>query len=171
VKDFLAQPETPQGSAFFEELLWVHSRLRKDLATVRRLAEECREGRPAEELQDEIASLEANSPLWRLKIGCLHYCHFVHSHHTAEDMMLFPRLRIANPELNPVIDKLEADHKEVADLLRKIEATAQALTGSDSDAARERLSGELDSLGDHLLAHLDYEEKNLEPSLRRIERL
>jgi hemerythrin-like domain-containing protein len=86
-------------------------------------------------------------------------------------MMLFPRLRIANPELNPVIDKLEADHKEVADLLRKIEATAQALTGTDSDAARERLSGELDSLGDRLLAHLDYEEKNLEPSLRRIERL
>jgi iron-sulfur cluster repair protein YtfE (RIC family) len=171
VKDFLAQPETPQGVAFYQELLWVHDRLRGDLATVRQLADDCRNGRAAEELQAEIGRLETNSPLWRLKMGCLHYCRFVEAHHGAEDAMLFPRLRQANPEIGPVVDRLEADHKRVAAGLVTVEEAAQALTGTDSEGARERLATGLDRLADDLLAHLDYEEQNLEATLRRIERL
>src|SRR5262245_5697877 len=97
----------PSGS-LYEELLWVHGAVRRDLDLVRRLADECLDGRPAGELVDEVRRLETNGPLWRLKVNCLRYCAFVHSHHGAEDAMLFPRLVIDNPELEPIVDRLEA---------------------------------------------------------------
>jgi hypothetical protein len=81
MSEFTDQPETDRGRALFEELLWVHRMVRRDLETVRRLADECLEGRPAEELAGEIRKLEANGPLWRLKVNCLRCCRFVHSHH------------------------------------------------------------------------------------------
>jgi hypothetical protein len=89
MSEFTEGPETPEGKALFEELLWVHGMVRRDLDTVRRLADECQAGRPAEELADEIRELETNGPLWRLKVNCLRYCRFVHSHHGAEDALLF----------------------------------------------------------------------------------
>jgi iron-sulfur cluster repair protein YtfE (RIC family) len=169
VKDFLTKPETAQGRALYQELLGVHAALRRDLASVRRLAQECRDGRAAEKLQEEIAELESNSPLWRLKIGCLHYCRFVEAHHGAEDALLFPRLRQLNPEVGPIVDRLEGDHRKVAEDIVAVEEAAQALTGTDSVNARERLATGLDTLGDDLLAHLDFEEKSLEPTLSRLE--
>ena len=58
-----------------------------------------------------LRTLAAASPLWQLRISCLHYCRFVHSHHHAESVLLFPELRRSNPALNPVVDKLQADHE------------------------------------------------------------
>jgi hypothetical protein len=55
--------------------------------------------------------------LWRLKVSCLRYCSHVHAHHGAEDVLLFPALRAADPTIGPVVDRLEADHVRVSDLL------------------------------------------------------
>jgi hypothetical protein len=89
----------------FRELLYVHALLRRDLETVRRLAVEARSGRSP----TEIRNLETNSPLWRLRFGCLSYCRFAHTHHTLEDVALFPMIRRHEPSLNGVIDRLEED--------------------------------------------------------------
>src|SRR6185436_11341653 len=91
----------------FRELLYIHSHLRRDLQTVRRLAEQARDGLSPATILEEIRTLETNSPLWRLKYGCWTYCRFVHAHHTIEDAALFPMVRKADPTLNPVIDLLE----------------------------------------------------------------
>src|SRR6266704_2112324 len=96
-----AQSPNSRGEAMVAELKWVHGMIRNDLRIIREVA-------------DELRSLAAAGPLWQLKINCLQYCRFVHSHHHAESVLLFPALRRANPQLGPVVDKLEGDHARVA---------------------------------------------------------
>jgi hemerythrin superfamily protein len=151
------------SSALFQELLWVHGMIRRDLETVRRLATEVLDGRDPAEIGAEIRSLQTNGPLWKLKVGCLHYCRFVHSHHRAEDRLLFPALREVDPALAPVVDRLEEDHRRVSDLLDAVERSAEELTGAAP--ARTELAGALDVLAEHLLAHLALEEESVEPAM------
>jgi hypothetical protein len=164
-------PETEQGRALFQELLWVHSVVRRDLDTVRRLAGEVVDGLPADQLNAELDELQTNGPLWQLKVNCLRYCRFVHLHHHAEDVLLFPRLREADDDIGPVVDKLEADHRRVSDDLDEVQAAAAHLTNGDSEGARKRVADGLNVLAENLLEHLDFEEREAGPTLRRLERL
>ncbi len=106
--------------------------------------------------------------LWRLQVDCLRYCRFVHSHHNAEDRDFFPELRDTNPALNPVIDRLQAEHRRVSDDLDAVEAAANALTANESPEARKAVVDTLQTLGKNLLAHLDYEELNVEATVLRV---
>jgi hemerythrin-like domain-containing protein len=90
----------------------------------------------------------------------------VHSHHHAESVLLFPALRRANPALNPVVDKLEADHASVSDLLGEVETAARELSDAEDPAARDRLTQALQQLSADLLAHLQYEEDHISDTLR-----
>jgi hypothetical protein len=161
----LDQPN-PRGEAMVAELIWVHDMIRRDLTTVRRMADDVTDGAPAAEITAGIRSLAANGPLWHLKINCLRYCRFVHSHHSLESAMLFPELRRMNPALGPVVDRLEADHASVSVLLDDVGAAAQALGERDEPQARERLTGALQRLSTELLEHLDYEEEHISDTLR-----
>jgi hypothetical protein len=164
-------PETAQGRALFEELLWVHSFIRRDLTIVEQLAADVREGLAGEAVQNALAELETTGPLWQLKVNCLRYCRFVHAHHGAEDVLLFPALRAVDRSIGPVVDRLEADHRRVSDLLDVIEAAAVSLTDPDGENARQRVVDGLRELHLHLLEHLDYEEGNAGPTMRRLDRL
>ena len=161
-------PETERGRALFEELLWVHSIIRRDLATVEQLAADVGEGLPGEAVQDALGELKTGGPLWELKVNCLRYCRHVHAHHGAEDALLFPTLRTADPSIGPVVDRLEADHLRVSDLLDAVEAAARALTETDGGDARQRVIDGLQELHVHLLEHLDYEEGHAGPTIRRL---
>ena len=159
--------ETEQGLALYQELLWVHGAIRRDLATVEELAREVGDGLPAAQARERIEALKTGGPLWQLKVNCIRYCRFVHMHHNAEDTLFFPRLREANPDLAPVVDKLEADHRLVSDLLDEVEASAAAL-GEEEDGDRRRLVDGLEALAESLLAHLDYEEHSAGPTIRSL---
>jgi Hemerythrin HHE cation binding domain len=154
------------GAALYDELLWVHGMIRRDLDTVRELAGAVTNGAPAREVQDSLGELKTNGPLWKLKVNCLHYCRFVHSHHGAEDRMLFPALRAANPDLAPVVDRLETDHREVAVLLDAVEEAARSLSAEAEAESRERVAGALNALADHLLEHLAFEEESVADTMR-----
>src|SRR3977135_2758075 len=114
-------PETARGRAMFQELLWVHSIIRRDLGTVEQLAADVGDGLAGEAVQDALGELKTAGPLWRLKVSCLRYCGHVHAHHGAEDVLLFPALRAADPAIGPVVDRLEVDHARVSDLLDVVE--------------------------------------------------
>jgi hypothetical protein len=163
----LPNPPNPRGEAMVAELKWVHDMIRRDLRTVRQMAADVVAGLPAREIQAGLRSLAAGGPLWQLKINCLQYCRFVHSHHHAESVMLFPGLRRANPALNPVVDKLEADHLSVSGLLHDVEAAARELSSREDPAVRERLTQSLQNLSVDLLAHLQYEEEHISDTLSR----
>ena len=162
-------PETVRGRMIYNLLLAVHGHIRADLERVERLAAQTLDGMPAEELRQELDDIKRNGTLWRLRIDCLRYCRFVHSHHHAEDAGFFPELREANPDINPVIDKLQSDHRRVSDDLDAVEAAANALADDESERARQAVADRLQALGENLLAHLDYEERNLESTVLRVQ--
>lgn len=162
------RPETARGRVTYRLLLAVHAAVRSDLERVERLAAQALDGLPAEALTQELDELKRNGMLWRLKLDCLRYCRFVHSHHNAEDVAFFPELRETNPALNPVIDRLEADHRRVADDLDAVEAAARALADDEGQPARRAVADALETLGARLLEHLSYEERNLEATVLRL---
>jgi hypothetical protein len=168
VNAFETRPETVRGRVTYRLLLGVHAAVRSDLERVEALAAQALDGLPAEELTAELDELKRNGMLWRLRLDCLRYCRFVHSHHNTEDYAFFPELRETNPAINPVIDKLEADHRLVSDRLDAVEAVAHGLAGDDSEPAREGVASALRALGEDLLAHLSYEERNLEATVLRL---
>ena len=149
----------------FRELLYIHSLLRRDLRAVRRLADAARDGLSPDAILAEIRNLETASPLWRLKFGCLHYCRFVHAHHTIEDAALFPVVRKHDPALNRVVDRLEEDHLTVHHITERIAAAAQRVAGDASGVSRFELIAALTELEEHLLDHLAFEEASLGPLL------
>jgi hypothetical protein len=162
----LPGPANPQGEALVAELKWVHDMIRRDLRIVRQMAADVTSGQSAGDIQARIRALATGGPLWQLKINCLQYCRFVHSHHHAESVMLFPGLRRANPALNAVVDKLEADHLSVSGLLDEVDAAARELGSREDPEVRERLTLALRKLSADLLAHLQYEEENIAGTLR-----
>jgi hypothetical protein len=163
-----ARPETIRGRLIYRMLLAVHSEIRADLERVERLAEQALGGLSAEKLRRELDEIKRDSRLWRLRIDCLRYCRFVHMHHNAEDRGFFPELRDTNPAINPVIDRLEADHRRVSDHLDAVETAANVLAEDEGDRARRAVAEALRALGENLLAHLDYEERNLEATVVRL---
>ena len=165
---FETLPETVRGRVTYQLLLRVHAAVRGDLERVERLAEEAVEGLPAEELTEKLDDLKRGGMLWRLRVDCLRYCYFVHSHHNAEDVAFFPELRETNPAINPVIDRLEADHRRVSDQLDAVEAAAKALADDDGERARQAVADALRILAESLLAHLDYEERHLAVTVLRL---
>ena len=162
-------PSRKLGEYLLDELKMVHSHLRHDLAVCRMLAEQVAAGAPPEHIRAQIESLQTSSPLWKLRVNCLYYCRLVHTHHSLEDVMMFPALQQVNPDLGPVVDKLMADHRQVSRLLDEIEASANALVVEDGTSIRERIVTALGDLATDLLAHLAFEEEALGPTLLELE--
>lgn len=148
-------------NTLLDELKWVHSLLRRDLRTCQALAAAVADGAPAEEIQSEISSLRSSGPLFQVRINCLQYCRFVHGHHGAEDVALFPSVRRADPSLSGVVDRLESDHRAVSTLLDEVEVAARALNRVDPSADRQKLVDALQQLATRLLEHLAFEEESL----------
>ncbi|MGH2614310.1 MAG: hemerythrin domain-containing protein [Thermomicrobiales bacterium] len=156
---------SPPSEGMFRELLAVHAVLRRNLQTVRRLARAARDGLSPQTILAEIRDLQTNSPLWRLKFGCLYYCRFVHTHHTIEDAAVFPMIRKHDPSLSTMIDRLEEDHLTVHHITERIAVVAGKVAGDASGVSRFELVAVLTELEGRLLAHLALEEAALGPIL------
>jgi iron-sulfur cluster repair protein YtfE (RIC family) len=154
------------GDQLLAELKWVHDAIRHDLRVCRKLAAEVERGASPGRVHERIQSLKTNGPLWRLRANCLHYCGFVHGHHRAEDILLFTAIRRSSPGLTPVVDRLEADHRDVSRRLDDIETAANALLEGDHAEARDRVVRALEAVSDVLLSHLTREEESIGPVIR-----
>ena len=104
-------------------------------------------------------------------------CRFVESHHLGEagpppvshlpvSHLPVSHPRRTNPALAQVIDKLNADHVVVAGHLEQVEAAAKAPGELDTPQQRSRLVNALETLARDPLAHLDFEEEQIRPTLR-----
>ncbi|MDP9367171.1 MAG: hemerythrin domain-containing protein [Chloroflexota bacterium] len=164
-KPTIEEHDMPPRAGMFRELLYIHSFLRRDLQTVHRLANEARDGLSPQAILSEVRNLETTSPLWRLKFGCMHYCRFVHTHHTIEDAAVFPMVRKHDPSLNSVVDRLEEDHLKVHHITERIAAVADEVATDVSGGSWFQLVEALTELEEHLLAHLALEEESLGPLL------
>lgn len=155
------------GEHLVRELKSIHGLLRRDLGVLRQLADEVNGGAAPARVRSTVRSLRTRSPLWQLRVNCLSYCQLVHSHHGNEDVRLFPALRRANPTLAPAVNRLEADHRRISDLLDQVQALADLLGSDDRPDTRKRLVLALEAVRGQLLKHLDLEEKTIIPTLRQ----
>jgi hypothetical protein len=165
---FEDSPETARGRMLYRALLAVHALIRRDLATVEQLAAAVLDGLPADGLNAELETLKSNGLLWQFQVTCLRYCGFVHMHHHAEDVEFFDELEETNPAIRPVVDRLRDDHRAVSDYLDAVEAAARALSADDGLDARRTVADALEVLKMHLLTHLEYEERNVADTTRRL---
>ena len=168
VAAFENRPETARGRMLYQSLLAVHALIRRELTAVEQLAAAVLDGLPADEVHEEVKALKSNSMLWQFQVSCLHYCGFVHMHHHAEDTLFFDELEETNPAITPVVERLKAEHRAVSGYLDTVEAATRALSKDDSHDARRAVADALDVLKGHLLAHLDYEERNVAETARRL---
>ena len=165
---FEETPETERGRTLYRMLLAVHAGIRSELKSVQRLASAVVDGSSVQEVNEELEALRGNSTLWQFQISCLRYCGFVHSHHHAEDTDFFDELEATNPAVAPVVERLRAEHRAVSDYLDAVEAAARALTDDDSLDARRAVADALVALEEHLHAHLEYEERAVAATARRL---
>ena len=165
---FESRPETARGRMLYEMLLAVHSGIRQELARVEGLAASVLEGLPGDDVHKELETLRSNGTLWQFQATCLRYCRFVHMHHHAEDLEFFYELEQTNPAITSVVERLRADHRAVSDYLDTVEAATRSLSSDDGHAERRVVADALEALKEHLLAHLEYEELNVETTAKRL---
>ena len=118
------------------------------------------------EARDLINTMTMRQNNWTLGTYCETYCRAVTMHHTIEDRAMFPRLRQADPRLEPVVDRLTEEHEAIAGVLERVD---RALVDLVSDPLRiDDVAGAVDLLTDTLLSHLSYEERELVGPLARL---
>jgi hemerythrin-like domain-containing protein len=149
------------GSGDGDHLVAIHDHLRQELAQVHDLV-----GQVARGLVDVgaarsmINTMTMRQNSWTLGTYCESYCRVVTTHHTIEDLDMFPRLVRADPSLAPVVDRLQREHHEVAAVLEDVDRALVELVGAP-DAGPGRLQRAMGTLSDVLLEHLAYEESQL----------
>ncbi|MEV7965676.1 LLM class flavin-dependent oxidoreductase [Sphaerisporangium sp. NPDC088356] len=148
-------------------LIEVHDHLRQELHTVRRLVEQVAAGTmDPGTARSQINEMTMRQNNWTLGVYCQQYCRVVTTHHTLEDISVFPHLRHAMPELAPVVDRLEQEHHVIHDVLEGVDQALVALV-TEPDGLKS-LRAAVDLLTDSLLSHLSYEERELVEPLARL---
>jgi hypothetical protein len=147
-----------------QHLVDVHDHLRSELTRVRDVVEQVRQGRlDAGAARGAIAEMTLRQNDWTLGAYCASYCRLLTQHHGLEDASVFPHLRAADPQLGPVLDRLEQEHGVIHEVLEGLD---YALVEYVRDPGDERgLDAALQLLTDTLLSHLAYEERELVPAL------
>jgi hemerythrin-like domain-containing protein len=150
-----------------QHLVDVHDHLRAELAQVRDVMEQVLSGEtdPAT-ARSHINATAMRQNNWTLGAFCQGYCRLVTTHHTLEDVAMFPRLREAEPELRPVIERLEEEHHVIHEVLEGLDQALVQFIAEPSD--QRRLREAIDLLTDTLLSHLAYEERELVEPIARL---
>ncbi|MFF9500050.1 hemerythrin domain-containing protein [Streptomyces sp. NPDC014656] len=142
-------------TAFGNQLVDVHLRLREELARLRSGL-------------DALLSGTGERP-HELRARCLAFCSVPTRHHTAEDGGVFPALAGARPELRPVLDEPAHDHVQAEEAPVRLQALLDGLpTASAAPFGAEearRVSGEPDGPIALVESHFTYEEKELVAAL------
>lgn len=158
------------GVAIASHLIDVHDHLRKELDQIRDLVTQVRAAGLAAvgDAREQLHAMTLRQNSWTLGAYCAAYCSLITGHHNLESSGIFPHLRMSDPALTPVIDRLDAEHEVIHHLVEAVDSALVALVSAD-DAAQgiEGLQRAVDSLTDALLSHLSYEEHQLLVPLAR----
>jgi hemerythrin-like domain-containing protein len=158
---------TDQGRQTGRHLIDVHDMLRRELAALRDLLTQVRDGAiTAGDARSELNKLALRQNDWTLGAFCARYCMAVASHHGLEDDAVFPHLTRSDPSLTPVIARLTDEHLVIHDAIERVDAALVRHMNHPEDFSQ--LQGAVDLLTDALLSHLSYEEHELVEPLARL---
>jgi alkanesulfonate monooxygenase SsuD/methylene tetrahydromethanopterin reductase-like flavin-dependent oxidoreductase (luciferase family) len=150
-----------------QHLIDVHDALRGELNQLRDLVEQVAAGTSnAAAVRSYINRMTIRQNNWTLGTFCETYCRTVTHHHTLEDRSVVPHLRRSDAALGAVIDRLEEEHEQIAELLERVDSALVALLAS-AEHGIDRVERAMSHLTDALLAHFSYEERELVEPLTR----
>ncbi|MGI8434746.1 MAG: hemerythrin domain-containing protein [Nocardioidaceae bacterium] len=147
-------------------LVDVHDHLRRELDQVKELVAKVVAGARTPGLaRSDLNVMTMRQNNWTLGVYCQSYCRVVTGHHGLEDSSIFPHLRRSNPQLEPVIDRLQAEHRTIHDVLEGVDRALVTFVSEPDGSAV--LESAVEALSDSLLTHLAYEEQQLVGPLDR----
>ena len=140
----------------------IHDHLRDNMKTLRRLIEQASAGEvsPAA-VAEQTGDLALIANFRRFGTLCGQYCQFVHGHHSLEDAALFPALGSQSEALRKVVDRLQAEHVVVHELLVRLIGAVQELARNPTRAQFDAAVTIYETLERVLLSHLGYEEEEI----------
>ncbi|MFC9998603.1 hemerythrin domain-containing protein [Nocardia sp. NPDC127526] len=145
-----------------DDLRAVHDSLRRDIAVLDRaltLLDDSTADPSA--VPTMISGLTIAQFEWQLRVNCETYCNILTGHHSLEDHRMFPVMLRRFPELAPAIERLYKEHEAVVGLITATSSAARDLGTGHPAVTRARRT--IETLRDHLLAHLAFEEETLFP--------
>jgi hemerythrin-like domain-containing protein len=144
-----------------DALVAIHDHLRQELAQLQDLVQQVARGHvDVGTARSMINTMTMRQNSWTLGTYCESYCRVVTTHHTIEDLNMFPRLRQADPSLGPVVERLEREHHDVAGVLEDVDRALVELV-TDPAVGVQGVERAVGALSDVLLGHLAYEESQL----------
>ncbi|HTU14015.1 MAG TPA: LLM class flavin-dependent oxidoreductase [Solirubrobacterales bacterium] len=156
-----------RGRQVGQHLIDVHDHLRTELTDLRSVVAQVRDGQvSAGEARSVLNEMAMRQNDWTLGAFCSRYCTAVTQHHNLEDVSVFPHLSRAEPDLEPVIDRLTEEHHAIHDAIEEVDRALVHHINNPGEFDRLRLA--IDSLTDTLLSHLSYEELELVEPLARV---
>jgi hypothetical protein len=148
-------------------LAQVHDHLRSELSQVRELLRQVKQGSLAVGgAREAISEMTMRQNNWTLGAYCASYCAIVAGHHGLEDQAVLPHLRKADPGLAPVVDRLEAEHMVIHEVMQDVDRALVNLVKSPGDFSE--IDEAVDVLTETLLSHLEYEEREITEPLSRL---
>jgi hemerythrin-like domain-containing protein len=153
----------PSGAG--RALVEVHDHLRQELSQIFDLVDQVEAGHiDIGTARSHINEMTIRQNNWTLGTYCESYCRVVTTHHTIEDVSVFPHLRRVEPQLGPVLDRLMEEHGIIHGVIEGVDRALVALVGGGD---LKSLRAAVDLLADTLLSHLTYEEHELVQPLTR----
>jgi alkanesulfonate monooxygenase SsuD/methylene tetrahydromethanopterin reductase-like flavin-dependent oxidoreductase (luciferase family) len=157
---------TRRGRLVGQHLIDVHDVLRRELAELRGILEQVRDGAAtAGEARGALNDMALRQNDWTLGAFCSRYCGVVAQHHGIEDEAVLPHLARSEPSLEPVIDRLVEEHHVIHDAIQEVDRALVHHIGHPGDFGR--IQAAIDLLTDALLSHLSYEEHEIVEPLAR----
>jgi hypothetical protein len=155
------------GRQVGQHLVDVHDMLRRELAELRKLIAQVRDGAlDAGEARSALNEMAMRQNDWTLGAFCARYCRVVAQHHGLEDDAIFPHLAHSDARLAPVIERLTGEHLVIHDAIEEVDRALVHHINHRDDF--EPLQAVVDLLTDTLLSHLSYEEHELVEPLARL---
>ncbi len=158
---------TRRGRLVGQHLIDVHDMLRRELAELRDLLGQVREGAlTAGDARSALNDMTLRQNDWTLGAFCARYCGAITGHHGLEDDAIFPHLARSEPSLSPVIDRLVAEHLTIHDAVMAVDRALVDHINHPTDY--RAIQSAIDLLTDALLSHLSYEEREIVEPLARL---
>lgn len=149
-----------RGLSAGRHLLEVHDHYRAEMAHVREVLAKVKAG--TEQIgraRGAVQQMAIRANDWTLGGYCQAQCSSLTQHHSMEDTGIFPHLRKNQPDLAPVIDRLDAEHHAIHDLLERVDAALIHLVRNPTDYGP--ITDAVDLLADTITSHFAYEESQL----------
>lgn len=155
-----------RGLAVGQHLIDVHNHYRAELEQVRDLLARVAKGLTAAgDARGELNRLTIRANDWALGGACQMQCVSLTEHHGTEDEAIFPHLRQSQDSLRDVLDRLDAEHHAIGDVLEAIDGALIQLVQHPAELGP--VTEAVDLLTDTLLSHFAYEERELVGPLAR----